>query len=182
MIESLDVFPTRFYTSKISDKEVLQNIYDEIYSKKDKMRSISWATDHQNPDSYITDYECPVNIDSFLSAFEILKRELNQSGLDFDIDKYWTALYKKAAFHLMHTHSPAAITSQNYSGIFYISSVGSTNFFSNNPSSFLNEMSIPSESGRFVLFPSNLPHQVIFNVDSDEERCVISFNGTLKEV
>lgn len=182
MIETIDVFPTKFFTHKISDNEVLQNIYDEIYSKRDKIRNTSWATQHQSSDCYITDYQNTVNIDSFLVALEIFQKELNQNGLAFDLQNYWTTLYKKVAHHPMHIHRSKIVMPNNYDGIFYVTSTGSTNFYSNNPSSFDNEITLPSESGRFVLFPSTLPHQVITNLESDEERCVIAFNGELKEL
>lgn len=182
MIETLEVFPTKFYSHKISDNEVLQNIYDEIYSKRDIIRNTSWATQHQSSDCYITDYENTVNVDSFLVALDIFQKELNQAGLDFDMSKYWTVLYKKVAFHQMHTHSTGILSDDNYSGIFYVTSTGSTDFYSNNASSSHNHLNISSESGRFVLFPANIPHQVITNLESDEERCVISFNGRLKEL
>ena len=182
MIEVHDVFPTKFFSYKIEDKELLRNIYDEVYSKKDQIKSISWANEYQNSDVCATDYSNRLSIESFSTASEILNQKLNQIGFSFELDEYWTALYKKIAIHPMHNHREKIFHRCNYSGILYLTNSGSTDFFTNNPSSFDNNISIISESGRFVLFPSVLPHQVVTNLDSDVERCVIAFNGVLKQL
>lgn len=181
MIESVDIFPTRFFGYKIEDDTLIQNIYSEVYEKRDKIRSISWATEIQG-DSYTTDYNSPVKIENFHLAMDLLSKSFAEAGVHFTLTEYWTALYKKGSYHTMHNHTDNILKKDNYSGILYLTNCGQTYFFSQNASSFDSFFTVRSQSGRFVLFPSSMPHQVVANLDSDEERCVIAFNGDLREL
>ena len=181
MLEEFDIFPTKFFTTRIDDDNLLSSLTQEVYDSKEEIKKLSWATQEQSCENYITDYCKPKKYEAFGRVADLLKNIFSESGLEFDLYRYWTALYKKYSIHEMHSHKSSILLNPNYSGILYMSNVGDTNFFSTNPSSFNNTTSIKSEHGRIVMFPANVPHQVVTNFDSDVERCVIAFNFRLSE-
>jgi hypothetical protein len=179
MIEELDLFPTKFFSIKLEENELLSPLTKEVYENREEIKSLSWATQEQSCENYITDFVKPKQYASFNRISEYLRYNFSEMGYAFDMDMYWTAFYKKFSIHEIHAHKPSILTDTNYSGVLYLSSIGSTNFFSSNPSSFYNTIQIESEYGRIVMFPSNVPHQAITNFDSDVERCIIAFNFRL---
>ena len=181
MIETVDIFPSKFFSYKIADQELLQKIYNEVYQKREQIKGVSWATQSQSTDVYITDYSNTVKIESFHDAIRLLIDEMNQNGILMKMVLYWTSLYKNTAVHPMHNHYVNILQPYNYSGILYLTNSGSTDFFSNNPSSFEQVRSVESDAGRFILFPSSIPHQVSTTLESDQERCVIAFNCELRQ-
>lgn len=177
MIETFDFFPTKFFVKEIEDKNLVTNIAEEVYSNQEKIKSISWANEEQDSEIYATDFCDRVQIKSFELLMEDLKQEFaNQYQIEVRDFIYWTSFYKKFSAHQMHSHQAVFIEDYNYSGILYLNSIGSTEFFSVNPCSFQSRETIPSKLGRIVMFPSNLPHQTVSRFDSDVERCIIAFN------
>ena len=182
MLETVDLFPSKFFSFQFTDTEILQSIVEEVYSKKEKMTATSWAQGGgKSEDNYVTDYKNPQKIESFEVAFSQVLNALEQINLQYEMTRYWTALYKKFSIHELHEHNGGILQPINYSGILYLSDVGLTEFFTHNPSSFTNNVRIPSQYGRVILFPASIPHQVITDFDFNVERCVIAFNGIMRQ-
>ena len=38
MIETFDIFPSKFFSYKIADQELLQKIYNEVYQKREQIK------------------------------------------------------------------------------------------------------------------------------------------------
>jgi hypothetical protein len=176
MIDEIDLFPTKFFSMKIED-DLLSSLTKEVYERREDLKRLSWATQQQSCENYITDYYNSKKYESFDQVNDILKSAFLEKELKFDLYKYWTAFYKKYSIHEMHTHKDKILVRHNYSGILYLTNIGSTQFFSTNPSSFHNTLGVNSDYGSIVMFPANIPHQVITdNFDSNVERCIIAFN------
>lgn len=182
MIQEVDLFPSKFFSFQFTDTELLQSIVEEIYSKKQSMKATSWAQGSgKSEENYVTDFSNPQCIKSFEMASQKIVEALGEVGLQYQLTKYWTALYKKFSIHELHEHNGGILQPINYSGILYLSDVGLTEFFSHNPSSFQTSTRIPSQYGRVIMFPASIPHQVITDFDFSVERCVIAFNGIMRQ-
>jgi hypothetical protein len=62
----------------------------------------------------------------------------------------------------------------NFSSILYLSAIGGTTFHSPNLTSMEDQFDLPSEVGKFIIFPSNLLHKG--ENYHDGERIIISSN------
>lgn len=180
-MNSIDLFATKFFEFFI-DRVDVYNIINDILRNKEQIKIISSTTQQQSDEVYKTDYFDPIKIDSFDFAIEKVNKEFRKFNMNYQIHNYWTAIYNDSGFHGMHNHLETSVDQHNYSGILYLSAIGHTTFFSNAPSSFHKKATINSDIGKVIFFPSDLPHCYEPVNSSNNERYIIAFNGSLKNV
>jgi len=112
-------------------------------------------------------------------VFDKVKTAFEENNSIIDIEQYWTAIYTKTAYHSTHNHASNILDKINYSGILYLTDIGSTNFYSTNPSSFENKFYSKSEVGKILIFPSTIPHSVEPTMD-ESKRVVVAFNCEIR--
>jgi len=179
----LDLFPVKFFEIRL-DKVDAFNVLNEILKKEDEIRLISSTRQNQSADEYATDYSFDqdqkvVELESINSVFDKIKTAFEENNSIIDIYQYWTAIYTKTAHHLTHDHADNMLDRLNYSGILYLTDLGSTTFYSTNPSSFENKISLDSEVGKIIIFPSKIPHSAQPTMD-ESKRVVVAFNCEIR--
>lgn len=176
---SFDIFPTKFFQLDVEDSLCYELLRD-IDSNRREMELINNTHNKQPSEDYITDYRNPVKLKVFDSIMENLKAFFGNIGYDFILRDYWTAIYNGFGSHTIHTHKGNITNHANYSGILYLTSIGSTEFFSSCPHSWDKVFTYPSQFGKILMFPSMLPHHAVNEVKLDNERYVVAFNADLK--
>ena len=179
----LDLFPTRFFQINL-DQVDAYNVLNEILRKEDEIRLISSTRQKQSSDEYATDYryshtQNSIGLETMNVVFDKLKIIFEENNSTIDIDSYWTAIYSKTAHHSSHTHANSILDTINYSGILYLTDIGSTDFYSTNPSSFQDKFTSNSEFGKILIFPSSIPHSVEPTLD-ESKRVVVAFNCEIR--
>jgi len=183
VLNGLDLFPTRFFEMRLNQVDAF-NVLNEILRKEDKIRLISSTRQHQSADEYATDYAYKsedniVELESMGLVFDKIKSIFEENNSIISFDDYWTAIYTKTAHHSMHDHLSNILDKLNYSGILYLTDIGSTTFFSTNSLSFENKFQIKSEVGKIIIFPSIVPHSVEPTLD-ESKRVVVAFNCEIR--
>jgi hypothetical protein len=179
----LDLFPIRFFEIRLDQVDAF-NVLNEILRKEEDIRLISSTRQTQSATEYITDYPYQqddkiVELESISSVFDKVKNTFEENNSTIDIGGYWTAIYSKTAHHGTHDHSSNILDRINYSGILYLTDIGSTTFYSTNPSSFENRFYSKSEVGKILIFPSTIPHSVEPTLD-ESKRVVVAFNCEIR--
>lgn len=165
-MNDLDVFPIKFFEHDLP-KEYCDDLLKEI---KDK---------HPTSAVYYTDYDDPVKLDLITVLERDLRITFEHAGLEFKLSQYWVSIYRDDAMHPPHTHKENVFHRDNYSGILYLTDIGSTSFY--NPSTCMfqkNSLKIQSEYGKIVMFPSDMIHWAE-PTRSDKYRYVVPFNFQL---
>ena len=178
---AFELFPIKIFKFNI-ETDLLIRLTSEVLEKKDKIDIISFLNEERSPEIYSTDYQDPIRLESFEDVAEKLEEYFKSENTHFKLRKYWTAIYNKNATHLMHNHFGGVLDKTNYSGILYLSSIGSTTFYSTNPMSMETTYEENSESGKIVMFPSALPHSVNSSTIDGEIRMVVAFNCELYKI
>ena len=179
----LDLFPIKFFEIRLDQVDAF-NVLNEILRKEDEIRTISYARQDQPNDEYCTDYpyskdDIIIELESMNLVFDKIKKKFEENNSIITIDRYWTAIYTKTAHHQTHDHSNNILDKVNYSGILYLTDMGSTTFYSTNPSSFENIFRSRSEVGKILIFPSTIPHSVQPILD-ESKRVVVAFNCEIR--
>lgn len=177
----LDVFPSRFFDILLEKQDAF-NVLNEILRKKEELKTISAVSQKQSVENYITDYDNPVELETFRIVISKIEEMFKQYNLSFNLSSYWTSIYTGSGFHTLHHHQMKRVSDSNYSGILYLSDIGSTEFFSCSPSSYDNYLCIPSEFGKVVMFPSIIPHTYSPTHNDNNIRYVVPFNFELREI
>ena len=179
----LDLFPIKFFEIRLDQVDAF-NVLNEILRKEDEIRLISSTRQNQSADEYNTDYPYDkdskvVELESMGLVIDKIKNEFEENNSTINISNYWTAIYTKTAYHSTHDHASNILDKINYSGILYLTDIGSTTFYSTNPSSFENKFSSKSQVGKILIFPSAIPHSVEPTFD-DSKRVVVAFNCEIR--
>ena len=124
----------------------------------------------------------------FTSILEKINGHLDRDSLRFEVQgPPWYSEYGEYDQHGPHIHDQPQVDLMNvngaykYSGIINLSNFGETLFLNPNPSSFSKEeLSINSNYGTVILFPSNVWHYVPPHGLRDKFRATFSFNGLLR--
>ena len=179
-ITVLEKFPTIFFETML-EKQAAYNVLDEVVSKKDKIKQISSATIDQSTENYATDYNNPIELESFNFVLEGLAELFyTEHKLKFELAEYWVAMYKDAGYHSMHTHSNSIFSgSPNYSGVLYLSNIGGTRLFTDKAYVLESSFTADSEFGKIFCFPSKIVHEYTPNELGNDDRYVVAFNFNL---
>jgi|TARA_E500000318_G_scaffold110044_2_gene124480 hypothetical protein len=171
-IDEKIIFPTKIKKFYFNTNEI-SPLLSEISKLKNKIKETSYFYNKNNNDygnGYYTDYENPAKI----YEYEKLTMLINSFFQDKNVQvlNYWTAIYYQNSWHDTHNHKTHDC---NFSSILYLTNnSGGTKFFSPNSTSEMQYHFESSEIGKFIIFPSELFHNVHHNDNS--ERIIISSN------
>jgi hypothetical protein len=180
-MRALDVFPTKFFEFNI-DRNDAYNVINEILRNREQIKTISSTTQPQSTDVYQTDFCDPIKLETFEQIIQNISSKFAEYNSTFVLKEYWTAIYKSFGWHNLHNHNYGITDTINYSGILYLSDIGSTTFFSDSPTSFESSVNIQSQTGKIIFFPAKLPHVYEPTLVEANERFVVPFNGSLTNV
>ena len=180
----LDLFPTRFFEIQL-DKVDAFNLLHEIVRKEDEIKIISLTRQNQSIDDYITDFTYDrdsenVKLDNIDKIFKVIKNNFEENNSNIDIVDYWTSVYFKNGHHSLHNHRMDILDRCNYSGIIYLSDLGSTDFYSTSLTSFHSKYQCVSKMGKVIIFPSDIPHVALPTYSEENKRYVVAFNCEIR--
>ena len=178
-LNKFDIFPTEIISFKFN-KEEIQPLMDEISKKKKKIKQASAFYNEKQIGKYFTDYLNPTKLHEYEKLMMMVGNYFINNNKTFNIRTYWSAIYLQGSMHQTHNHvNFIKNKTHNYSTILYLSNIGGTKFFNSNSTSAIDDITILSEVGKLIFFPSNLLH----NGTNDEqgERIVISSNVEIYE-
>ncbi len=185
MILEKPLFPTMFYEIDI-DANLALAVLNEIKEKKHHIDTVSEATQPKPVSDYSTDYTNRVPIETFDNeVISFLQNEWSQFNIRMEKIESWVSCYTGPnANHPMHNHHAANGYQyrSSYSAILYLTSVGTTDFFSVTPPASQSFYSHSSRMGNVVFFPSIIPHQYYNNCYDGNERYVLPFNCDLVQI
>ena len=170
---------------EIFSNENLLEIFNKIKKDTEKLTDVMHA---QYGPTYRSNYHiADIHWLYFKSIFEKLNQHLDKSSLNLEITQPpWYSEYGEYDQHGPHIHDQKQTDlmkvndAYKYSGIINLSNFGETLFLNPNPSSFSKEeLSINSNYGTVILFPSNVWHYVQPHGVRDKRRVTFSFNGLL---
>jgi len=173
---SVDLFATSIIKFHFNESEI-ENLLDEINQKKNNIKKTSsfYNTTINGSDEYYTDFLKPTRIHSFEMLMNTVGAYYGADQLNFNVVKYWTAIYGKNSVHEPHNHT--AIDS-NFSSILYLTNNGSTTFYTPNFLSKQESYVEQAEVGKLLIFHSQLFHSVFYKENA--ERIIISANLNIR--
>ena len=184
MILEKPLFPTMFYEIDI-DANLALAVLNEIKEKKHHIDTVSEATQPKPVSDYSTDYTNRVPIETFDNeVISFLQNEWSQFNIRMEKIESWVSCYTGPnANHPMHNHHATGYQYRSsYSAILYLTSVGTTDFFSVTPPASQSFYSHSSRLGNVVFFPTIIPHQYYNNNYDGNERYVLPFNCDLVQI
>jgi len=174
------LFPTMFYESKIND-DLAFHVLNEIKQKQFAIDTVSEATQVIPISDYSTDFVHSIRIDSFWEeVIPQLQDEWRQLNLRMENIHSWVSCYTgPGGHHPLHTHTPGYNGRNAYSGILYLTRVGSTDFFNVDVTAQNTQYTHQSEIGSVIFFPSIIPHQYRAGQFDGNARYTLPFNCEL---
>ena len=169
--KNLELFPTKIFVFKFTNKEI-EPLINEVLLKKEEIKKRSLVfSNHGGVGDYYSDYNNPIPLHEYEKLMYSMVNRFNT----FNVFEYWTAFYNKNSVHDTHKHANFLNGgTNNFSSILYLSAIGGTTFHSPNLTSMEDQFDLPSEVGKFIIFPSNLLHKG--ENYHDGERIIISSN------
>jgi hypothetical protein len=173
---------------KIFDDRELIETLNIIKKDTDNLTDVMLA---EYGPTYRTNYHIAnVHAAIFTPLLEKINKNLNKHSLRFDLSIYdspWYSEYGEYDQHSPHIHDQKQVDlmrvedAYKYSGIINLSNFGSVDFINPNPSSFFEkQVTVNSEYGTVLLFPSNVWHYVRPHGLRNKTRATFSFNGLLR--
>lgn len=174
------LFPTMFYETHISH-DLCFSVLNEIKSKQSQIDMISEATQIQPVSDYSTDFMHSIRIETFWNdVVPTLQNEMRKINFRMENIQPWVACYTgPCGYHPIHNHEHGYDGRLHYSAILYLTSVGTTDFFTMGSSAHQYRHSEASQLGKVIFFPSILPHQYRSDHFDGNARYVLPFNCEL---
>tara|TARA_R100001163_G_C5059416_1_gene196115 strand:- start:1636 stop:2190 length:555 start_codon:yes stop_codon:yes gene_type:complete len=174
-LDKFNIFPTEIISFQFSTEEI-QPLINEISKNKKKIKQTSsFYNDVGGVGKYYTDYANPIKLHEYEKLMIMVGNYFINNNKTFNIENYWSAFYLENSIHETHNHvNFIKEKTHNYSTVLYLSNTGGTKFFSSNNTSLIDDITIQSQVGKIIFFPSNLLHSGINNEKG--ERIIISSN------
>jgi hypothetical protein len=152
---------TFILTSKITDKELINNLIDFV--KKNKDEKLSYKT---NVKGHFTGFESLVKNNLFITFLKSIQENIKIIyPFDFVIQSAWGTLCKKGEKVVEHNHGGVNC----FCGILYLTEGGPGTYFKEY------DLLIKEEVGKYILFHPRLNHEVK-ELQNDIERITIAWN------
>jgi len=180
MLIEKPLFPTLFYEIDI-DSNLALKVLNEIKDKQNQINTVSEATQIHPVSDYSTDFLNTIPIETFDNeVIPYLQHEWAQLNTRMENIYSWVSCYTGPhGCHPMHNHQDGYRNNLAYSAILYLTSVGSTDFFTVAPSAHNYIYAHESRIGNVIFFPSIIPHQYRTESYDGNNRYTLPFNCEL---
>jgi hypothetical protein len=152
---------TFIFTSKINNKDIINNLINFVKNNKDK--ELSYET---NVKAHFTGFKSLIENKDFLNFLKKIQPQIKIVYSDnFVISEAWGNLCKKGEEVVEHSH----VGVSGFCGILYLTDGGPGTYFKEY------DLLIEEEIGKFILFHPLLNH-CVKKIENEVERITVAFN------